>query len=64
MPNLVQIKTFLYSRYPGKQWRKKIEEMPEDQLVAVYYSIKSREEKKGIPEPKKDEMVQLSLFRQ
>lgn len=63
MPNLNQIKAFLYSHYPGKQWQKRIEKMPEDQLVAIYYSIKSRE-KKDITEPKKDEMVQLSLFRQ
>lgn len=37
-----QMRNHLYDAYPGDKWRRKVEQMTDKQVVAVYFSILHR----------------------
>lgn len=34
-----QMRAAIYDVYPGRKWKIKVQNMPDDQVVAVYYSF-------------------------
>lgn len=45
--------------YKGQAWRDKVDKMPNDQIVAIYYSLKGRRKK---TKHRKEKCCQLSIF--
>lgn len=41
-----QMRCVIYDAYPGDSWHEKVNNMPDDQVVAVYFSLLNREGKK------------------
>lgn len=37
-----QMREYLYSAYPGKAWKTKVDKMVDGQVIAVYYSLIKR----------------------
>ena len=46
MPSISQMKTFLSSRYPGLQWKKRIDKMDDSQIIAIWYSVQGKRQEK------------------
>lgn len=63
MPNISQMKTLLYSKYPSKRWKKRIDGMSDSQIIAIWYSLQKRKQK-DIPISDSPDLheVQLPLF--
>lgn len=63
MPTLNQMKTRLYSNYPSKRWKKRIDGMSDSQIIAIWYSLQKRKQK-NIPISDSPDLheVQLPLF--
>ena len=55
--DMLELRRKLYFKYPGEKWKKKVDRMTDNQVIAVSRSITERDEKKKAKEPK-----QLSLF--
>lgn len=55
--NILDLRRKLYFKYPGEKWKKKVDRMTDNQVIAVSRSITERDEKRKAKEPK-----QLSLF--
>lgn len=55
--DMLELRRNLYFKYPGKEWKKRVDKMNDNQVIAVSRSIAEREEKRKAKEPK-----QLSLF--
>jgi len=55
MPTLNEMRQELYSKYKGQNWKKKVDKMSDNQIIAIWHSIKLRKEKENGPK-------QLSLF--
>ncbi len=55
--NILDLRRSLYFKYPGEKWKKKVDRMSDNQVIAVSRSITERDEKRKAKEPK-----QLSLF--
>lgn len=50
--NVPQMREYIKDAYPGKEWQRRCDSMPKDQVIAVYYSIvKRRGKKKKLPKP-------------
>lgn len=63
LPEIYQMRNDLYSRYKGKRWKNKVKNMSDNQVIAIWYSMKEREQKKKKNEVKKDPPAeQLKLF--
>lgn len=67
MPDLNHMRQDLYSRYPGKAWKLKVDDMPDDQIIALWYSMREREQKPRVTnQPKQkskdDDAIQLPLL--
>lgn len=66
MPDLIKMRNDLYSKYPGKAWKRNVDTMPDNQVVAVWYSFLKRDQQKKLPkestQPKEQQAVQLRLF--
>ena len=45
MANISEMRQELYSRYPGKMWKKKVSKMPDTQVIAVYRSMQERKQR-------------------
>lgn len=64
MPTLNQMKARLYSKYPGKAWKKKVDQMTDSQIIAVWYSMQKRKEEDiSKSENASEEPLQPSLFK-
>ena len=37
--NAVDMRDWVKSAYPGPNWKKKVDKMPDDQIIALYYSL-------------------------
>lgn len=63
MPDINSIKLFLYSAYKGINWKKRVDRMSDQQLVAVWSRL-NHKKKNDIPivKPSDDNVIQLSLF--
>ena len=35
----VNMRDWVRSAYPGPNWKKKVDKMPDDQIIALYYSL-------------------------
>ena len=55
--DMLELRRKLYFKYPGEKWKKKVDNMTDNQLIAISRSIAERDEKRKAKEPK-----QLSLF--
>lgn len=65
MPNISQMKTFLYSKYPSKRWKKRIDTMGDSQVIAIWYRLQAKKQEKNVEgEPDiAHQEVQLPLFK-
>lgn len=60
MSNIHQKRAFVASLYQSPNWKKRVERMADEQVVAIYLRAKSEAQK---PEPKKEsEPDDLTLF--
>lgn len=41
--NLHEKRNFISKAYPGQEWKNRVKKMGEDQILAIYYSMVSRE---------------------
>lgn len=57
-----EMRSYITSKYESNTWRYKVERMPENQVIAVYYSFLERETKKKLEEEKKAVNEQLDWF--
>ncbi len=62
MPEISEMKSYLYSKYKGRKWRKRVSEMSSEQIVAIYYSMKEKEFQKRLTLSKDERATQLNLF--
>lgn len=37
--SIQQMRAAIYDVYPGRKWKIKVQNMPDDQVIAVYYSF-------------------------
>lgn len=50
-----QMRAAIYEVYPGRRWKIKVQNMPDDQVIAVYYSFLAKgkfDQKPAAKEPK------------
>lgn len=59
---LAKKKQFLKTAYPGKEWARKVDRMPKDQVTAIYFSIHDRMNKMPKKAKRKEKGGQISIF--
>ena len=65
MPDINKMRNNLYSSYPGDLWKRKVNAMPDDQVIAIWHRMNTKGEfengkqKQVVTDP---EAIQLSLF--
>lgn len=42
-----QMRAWVISAYPGPKWKKKVELMPDDQIISIYYRLIKQGKIKG-----------------
>ena len=57
MPDVNQMRQAIIAAYPGKNWKKNVNRMSDNQILAIFSSLKEREEKE-----KKEQEKQMRLF--
>jgi hypothetical protein len=57
MPNVNQMRQAIIAAYPGKSWKQKVNQMSDNQIIAIFSSLKEREEQE-----KKEQERQMRLF--
>jgi hypothetical protein len=57
MPNTNQMRQALKAAYPGRSWKQKVNNMSDNQVLAIFSRIKEEEEKQ-----KKEQELQMRLF--
>ena len=45
--NISQMRAWVLSAYPNKNWVNKVNKMPDDQIISLYYSLIKRGRIKG-----------------
>lgn len=46
--SIQRIRDFVAASYNGDKWRDKVEQMPDNQVIAIYYSLQRREERRAV----------------
>lgn len=46
MANLAEMREFLRKAYPGREWKRKVDRMPERQVYCIFTDIQKRNKKK------------------
>ena len=49
IPNIDQIRTYLYSNYPGKVWIEKLDKMSDEQLISLWFAVQGVLDTNPIP---------------
>lgn len=57
MPNVNQMRQAVMAAYPSESWKRKVMCMSDNQILAIFSSLKEREEKE-----KKEQEFQMRLF--
>lgn len=60
MADINRIRTAVSSKYDGPNWKKKVSQMSDAQVIAIWYSMQSRP--KESEKESKEQEVQLPLF--
>lgn len=63
--NINNMREYIKNAYPGPNWRKRCDNMPANQVIAVYKSIRSRRTKRPpiiLDEAVKPEGRQLTIW--
>ncbi len=62
-PSVLKMRKDLYFKYPGRKWKLRVNNMPDDQVIAVWYSMKKKGQKDIPPVQKEmDLSPQMALF--
>ena len=57
-----QMREFIGEKYPSQSWKSRVARMAPNQVIAIFHSIKNREEKLARVRPDTDEYKQLDIF--
>lgn len=59
--NIANMRSYISNAYKGKEWKNKVSTMSDQQVIAIYYSIKERRTGKK-KEKRIKETGQISIF--
>ena len=60
--NVPEMREFIGAKYPSQHWKTKVAKMAPNQVIAIYHSIKNREEKLSRTSTDENKPVQLDIF--
>ena len=56
------MRKFIGEKYPSQSWKSRVARMAPNQVIAIYHSLKNREEKHARVNQDTDEYKQLDIF--